>query len=232
MADKLRESREQRSSAFHKTLTSLVQTVEAKDPYTSNHSCNVSKLGALLARAIGLPDLDVEEVACGGLLHDVGKIGIPDEIINKPGKLTDAEFKVIQEHPVIGHRIVRPLDGAEVLLPAVRHHHEHWNGGGYPDGLAGEDIPLAARIIGVADVFEALTSERSYRPRMSLEKAVEILESEAGKKLDPRLVETFITQVLPSVRERFPDLVSSADTNERETGADLLKERPKPVAAS
>lgn len=230
MADKLRESRKQRSSAFHKTLTSLVQTIEAKDAYVSNHSYNVTKLGEMLARAIGLPEHEVEEVACGGLLHDVGKIGIPDEIINKPGKLTDAEFKVIQEHPVIGCRIVKPLDGSEVLLPAVRHHHEHWCGGGYPDGLAGEDIPLAARIIAVSDVFEALISDRSYRKRLTLEKAIEILESEAGKKLDPRLVKTFVSEVLPGVRELLPDIASEKDGDGSPHAAPVAPANPQTVS--
>ena len=171
--------------------------VDAKDAYTSNHSCKVSQLSELLARALGLPDEEVKEIAYGALLHDVGKIGVPDEVINKPGKLTTDEFARIQQHPVVGGRIVAPLDGSELLLPPVRHHHEHWNGGGYPDGLRGEQIPLAARIVAVADVFESLISDRPYRSRMSIEQALDVLRSEADKKLEPRLVDTFISEVLP-----------------------------------
>ncbi|MFQ5805353.1 MAG: HD-GYP domain-containing protein [Phycisphaerae bacterium] len=205
MADKLRESRQERTNAFRRTLASLVQTIEAKDAFVSNHSCNVSKLAELLARARGLPEADVKEVAYGGLLHDIGKIGVPDEIINKPGALTTEEFSRIQEHPAIGDRIVTPLDGSEVLLPPVRHHHEHWDGSGYPDGLRGEQIPLVARIIAVADVFESLISDRPYRDRMSVEQAVDVLRSEAGKTLAPELVDTFLSKVLPKIKHLLPD---------------------------
>jgi putative nucleotidyltransferase with HDIG domain len=199
MAEKLRESRQERAQAFRRTLASLVQTIEAKDAFVSNHSCNVSKLAELLARARGLPEADVKEIAYGGLLHDIGKIGIPDEIINKPGELTTDEFSRIQEHPAIGDRIVTPLDGSEVLLPPVRHHHEHWDGAGYPDGLRGEQIPLIARIIAVADVFESLISDRPYRNRMPVEQAVDVLRQESGKTLEPKLVDVFISEVLPKV---------------------------------
>jgi putative nucleotidyltransferase with HDIG domain len=205
MAERLRESRQERANAFRRTLASLVQTIEAKDAFVSNHSCNVSKLAELLARVCGLPEAEVKEVAYGGLLHDIGKIGVPDEIINKPGELTTEEFARIQEHPAIGGRIVTPLDGSEVLLPPVRHHHEHWDGGGYPDGLRGEQIPLVARIIAVADVFESLISDRPYRSKMSVEEAVDVLRWEAGRTLDPQLVDTFISRVLPQVKHLLPE---------------------------
>ena len=203
MAAKLQESRDQRTDSFHRTLASLVQAIEAKDTFTSNHSCNVSKYADLLARAHGLSDEEVQEIAYGGLLHDIGKIGVPDEIINKPGKLTVDEFDIIKTHPVIGDRIITPLDGAEMLHAPVRHHHERWNGSGYPDGLSGENIPLVARIIAVADVFEALTSDRPYRKRMSVDKAISILREESGQTLDPTLVDTFLDQVLPQIEAKL-----------------------------
>jgi HD-GYP domain-containing protein (c-di-GMP phosphodiesterase class II) len=201
MAKRLRESRQDRSVAYRHTLASLVQAIEAKDAYTSNHSCNVSKFAEHLAQALGLPESECDEITNGGLLHDIGKIGIPDAIINKPGKLTAEEFAVIQQHPVIGGRIVKPLDGGEALLPPVRYHHESWDGTGYPDGLHGEQIPLAARIIAVADVFEAVTSDRPYRKRMPIEGAVRILKEEAGRKLDPQLVDTFCSEVIPKIKD-------------------------------
>lgn len=206
MAVKLRESRSKRASSFQNTLASLVQTIEAKDMFTSNHSCNVSKLAEQIAIMVGLPETEVKEITCGALLHDIGKIGVPDEIINKPGKLTSEEFKIIEEHPVIGDKIISPLDGSEVLKPHVRNHHEHWDGSGYPDGLKGEDIPLAARIITVADVFEALVSDRPYRKKMSLQQALHVMRQESGIILDPYITEQFIEKIVPHMNELLPEL--------------------------
>lgn len=206
MAAKLQITRQQRATAFQGTLASLVQTIEAKDEYTFNHSYNVSKFAELLARSIGLAETEVREIVTSGMLHDIGKVGISDTIINKPGKLTAEEFRAIQEHPVIGGRIVAPLDGAERLLPPVIHHHEHWDGSGYPQGLRGEEIPLHARIVAVADVFEALRSDRPYRAKMSVEKATAVLREEAGETLDPNLVEKFLSDVVPKIKHLFPEL--------------------------
>lgn len=219
MASKLQESKKQRAESFNRTLAALVQAIEAKDTFTSDHSCKVSKYAELLARAVGLDEPEIQEVAYGGLLHDIGKIGVPDEIINKPGKLTDDEFRIIKSHPVIGDRIIAPLEGAEMLHPPVRFHHERWDGSGYPDGLAGENIPLIARIICVSDIFEALTSDRPYRQRMSIEQAVGILRDESGSTMDPRLVDVFLNQVLPrieaDVRADDDDEVDPADEETR-----------------
>ena len=212
MADKLRESREQRAAAFQRTLASLVQTIEAKDTYTSDHSCRVSKYAELLARAVGLSESRVKEIAQGGLIHDIGKIGIPDDIIKKPGKLTKEEFEAIEEHPIIGGRIIQPLDGSRAFLPQIRHHHEHWDGSGYPDGLRGDAIPYSARIIAVADVFEALTSDRPYRQRMSLAEAIAVLREEAGRKLDPDLVVAFERIVLQKINHLLPVSSESGST--------------------
>ena len=205
MAAKLQVTRQQRATAFQGTLASLVQTIEAKDEYTFNHSYNVSKFAELLARTIGLAETEIRDIVSSGMLHDIGKVGISDAIINKPGKLTAEEFRAIQEHPVIGGRIVAPLDGAEQLLPPVIHHHEHWDGSGYPHGLRGEEIPLHARIVAVADVFEALRSDRPYRAKMSLDKATVVLNEEAGKTLDPQLVNTFILKIIPKIKHLFPE---------------------------
>lgn len=217
MAAKLRESREQRADAYRRTLASLVQAIEAKDTFTSNHSCNVAKYAEMLAAAVGLSESEINDIADGGLLHDIGKIGIPDEIINKPGKLTPREFSIIQEHPVIGHRIVKPLDGSEALLAPVRHHHERWDGTGYPDGLRAEKIPIVARIISVADMFEALTSGRPYRKRMSVDRAVAVLQSESGRTLDPALADKFIAEVLPKIRRMLADPPADTTLNASQT---------------
>lgn len=224
MAGKLQESRKRRVNTFHRTLSSLVQTIEAKDAYVSNHSRNVSKIAESLAGALELPEVEVQEITCAALLHDIGKIGVPDAIINKPGKLTAEEFGVIEQHPVTGDRIVEPLDGSEVLRPPVRHHHEHWDGSGYPDGLHGEEIPLSARIIQIADVFEALTSERSYRSKMSIEQAVNILRKEAGTVLDPRLVDTFISKVLPRVQDLLSEPADGPQASKTQRGGSTNRE--------
>jgi HD-GYP domain-containing protein (c-di-GMP phosphodiesterase class II) len=200
-------------------MASLVQTIEAKDAYTSNHSCNVSKFARLLAHALGLPEEEINKTAYSGLLHDIGKIGIPDGIINKPGALTAEEFGHIQMHPVVGDRIVAPMDGADVVLPVVRHHHEHWDGSGYPDGLRGEKIPLVARIIAVADVFEALISDRPYREKLPVEQAVGILRDEAGKTLEPKLVDTFISKVLPQIKHLLPEPPREVASDDSPTGS-------------
>lgn len=215
MAVKLKESRSKRASSFQNTLASLVQTIEAKDMFTSNHSCNVSKLAEQIAIMVGLHEAEVKEITCGALLHDIGKIGVPDEIINKPGKLTSEEFKIIEEHPVIGDKIISPLDGSEVLKPHVRNHHEHWDGSGYPDSLKGEDIPLAARIITVADVFEALVSDRPYRKKMSLQQAIHVMRQESGIILDPYITEQFIEKIVPNLKELLPDLLEQIESNDQ-----------------
>lgn len=231
MASKLRESQEARAGVFRCTLVSLVQTIEAKDAYTSNHSCKVSEFAELLARAVGLPEEEIKGISYSGLLHDVGKIGVPDGIINKPGKLTAEEFGHVQQHPVIGDRIVAPIDGSDVLLPAVRHHHEHWDGTGYPDGLRGEQIPLAARIIAVADVFDALISDRPYRKRMSVEQAVGILRDEAGKTLEPKLVDAFISNVLPQVKQVLPEPPREVASDDSPTGSQPTHKELHPLDA-
>ncbi len=231
MAAKLQATRQQRATAFQGTLASLVQTIEGKDEYTFYHSYNVSKFAELLARSIGLTEKEIREIVSSGMLHDIGKVGIPDAIINKPGKLTAEEFRAIQEHPVIGGRIVAPLDGAEQLLPPVIHHHEHWDGSGYPEGLRGEEIPLPARIVAVADVFEALRSDRPYRSKMSMEKAIKVLKEEAGTTLDPNLVTKFLSDVVPKIKHLFPASAEEAAPEPSRVGSDTDPTELSPVQA-
>jgi len=145
-----------------------------------------------LGERVGLPESELDALLRGGMIHDIGKIGIPDAILQKPGLLTAKEQREMQRHPELGERIARPLGSAADLLPIIRHHHEAYDGSGYPDGLRGEEIPLVARIVSVCDGFDALTSTRPYRPGRSQREAVEILERGRGRQWDPDLVDAFV----------------------------------------
>jgi len=172
----------------------LVATVEAKDIYTYGHSARVSKLARRVAEQLGLPEADQEKIKIAGLLHDIGKIGIPESILSKPGKLTDDEWAYIRSHPQIGESIIRQMGSERVadLCPLVRHHHERLDGSGYPDGLKGDAIPLGARILAVADAYDAMTSTRPYRAPFTPEAAFAELRRDAGPRLDPAAVEALV----------------------------------------
>ncbi len=169
------------------SVRALVRAVDAKDPYTRRHSEQVAYYATHLAEALGLSETVVERIRISSLLHDVGKIGTPDHILTKPGKLTDDEFEYIRRHPAIGAEIVASvtLFREEALL--IRHHHERWDGKGYPDGLAGEEIPLPSRIINVADSMDAMLMTRSYKPRYPVEKMLGELERCAGTQFEPQV---------------------------------------------
>ncbi len=178
---------------------SLASAIDAKDPYTKGHSTSVSRYSEALARAINLPEDEVQRIKLGALLHDVGKIGIPENVLKKPGKLEGEEWEIMKQHPVIGaEKVLAPNDALRDLIPIVKYHHEHIDGSGYPEHLKGEKIPLAARIVAVADTFHALISDRPYRKGMSVEKACEILKDGAGKLWDTDLVRQFIA-IAPSL---------------------------------
>ena len=174
------------------TVAALVRAMEAKDSYTSGHSSRVSQLATELGRYVDLEESQVQILEWAGLLHDIGKIGIRENVLTKPGRLTKEEFEHIKSHPVQSCNVLEPIESLRNVIPAVRHHHEHWDGSGYPDGLVGEDIPLLARILQIADVYDALTSNRSYRQAMTDTRARQVLRSEAGTTLDPRLVGAFL----------------------------------------
>lgn len=169
-------------------VDSLVAALEARDAYTGTHGTSVSSLAVEVGKRLNLSDHELELLEKAGKLHDIGKIGIPDIILLKPGKLTDEEFKKIEQHPVIGYEILAKHRSMREVAEIVRHHHEWYSGGGYPDGLKGEEIPLLARIVSVCDALHALMSDRPYRPAFSMSKALEILESDTPKKFDPRIV--------------------------------------------
>jgi putative nucleotidyltransferase with HDIG domain len=167
------------------TLETLVNALEAKDPYLRGHSARVADFAAMVAAELRLPDDEVESIRTAGRLHDIGKIGIREEILNKQGPLTDEEFEHVKQHPVIGSEILAPLAHLGQVIRFVRSHHERWDGKGYPDGLVGEDIPIGARIIGGVEIYDALTTSRPYQEKMHPEQAVERLRDLVGSVLDP-----------------------------------------------
>ncbi len=175
------------------TLTALARTIDAKSPWTLGHSERVTNGAIKIAQAMGLPPRELDIMRRGGLLHDIGKIGTPGMILDKPGKLTDEEMKQMREHVNIGVRILQPIPGLAESMSIVSQHHEWVNGGGYPNGLGGDKITLHARIFAVADCFDALISDRPYRPGMPIERVMHILEAGAGKQFDPHVLEVFRT---------------------------------------
>ena len=181
--------------AFLQSLQGLANALEAKDPYTRGHSERVAGLAQRLARRLGFAPSEARVVAQAGLLHDLGKIGIPESVLRKAGPLTGEEWALMREHPVVGARIVAPLeffaDGALI----IRHHHERQDGSGYPAGLAGGAIPLGARIVAVADVYDALTSERPYRRSLERTEALRRIEAAAERLLDAGIVSAFLRLV-------------------------------------
>jgi len=173
-------------------IEALVVTLTERDGYTGEHSEAVVEMSAGVARSLGLRDTEVEWVRSAALLHDIGKVAIPDEILHKPGPLNDEEWVLMKQHPVIGERILRVLPGMGPVARIVRHEHERWDGGGYPDGLAGEDIPIGSRIIIAADTYHAITSDRPYRAARSHEEAIEELTKCAGTQFDPAVTGALI----------------------------------------
>lgn len=176
-------------------ITSHVTSVEAKDVYTRGHSERVGQFAVLLGHKLGLPERDLERLRFAGILHDVGKIGIPDGILNKPGRLTEDEFARMRQHPVYGRDIVSKISSLCDIVPIIYHHHERVDGTGYPDGLAGDSIPFLARLISVVDGFEAMTSERSYQQARTTEQALEILRQNAGTQWDSAMVDAWCSVV-------------------------------------
>jgi putative two-component system response regulator len=177
-------------------LFSLAISVEAKDPYTNGHCDRLARYSVALGKKLGLAPEQLRALHRGGVLHDVGKIGIPDSILLKPGPLTREEREVIKAHPVIGERICAPLKSLRHVLPIIRHHHERYDGSGYPDGLAGDTIPLTARILQVVDLYDAFTTQRPYKPAYDTERTFAIMREETARGWwDPRLIETFLQMV-------------------------------------
>jgi putative nucleotidyltransferase with HDIG domain len=174
------------------TIKSLALAVEAKDPYTKGHSERVGEISEHLATMMGLSAAEIERVRIAGILHDIGKIGVSETLLLKKTKLKKKEFEVIKQHPVEGQNILRPLNFLNDIIPAVYHHHERYDGKGYPEGLAGEDIPYWARIVKVADTYDAMTSDRPYRAAYSKSQAITEICRCAGTQLDPNVSHTML----------------------------------------
>jgi len=174
------------------TIEALAGAIEARDGYTGEHCEHMAARATALARALALPDEEIATIRLGAVLHDIGKIGVPDAVLNKPGRLDPDEFAVMKRHPAIGARIVGAVEGLRALAPLVRHHHERYDGAGYPDGLAGDDIPIGARVLAVVDTYGAMTEDRVYRRAPGHARAVAVIGSEAGAQFDPHVARAFL----------------------------------------
>ncbi|MDO9491292.1 HD-GYP domain-containing protein [Acetobacterium sp.] len=178
--------------AYLNTVFALSNAVDARDPYTAGHSERVSKIAMLLSRELKLTEENLKILEYAGLFHDIGKIGIPDHILNKNGKLTDEEYEVIKKHPVIGINILSNVGFLAETLPIIRHHHERFSGNGYPCGIKGEEIPLGSRILAIADTYDAMTTDRPYRQRFSHDNAVAEIQKNSVTQFDNKLVDVFM----------------------------------------
>jgi putative nucleotidyltransferase with HDIG domain len=213
---RLRQALRQNQELFLETIRTLAAAIDAKDPYTRGHSERVSSYSMAIARHLGLTQEEVFRLRIASILHDVGKLGIRDGILNKPGGLSEEEFAVMRQHPDIGAQIMSPIKTLKDIIPGIRNHHETWDGKGYPDRLTGEQIPMVARIIGVADTFDAMTTNRPYQEAMTLEFVVGKMREMSGTRFDPKVIEAFLTAVEagdvspppPATQEPAPSEVS------------------------
>ena len=207
--ENLRRAARENHELFINSIRALAAAIDAKDPYTRGHSERVARYASLVAREMGLSSEDVRRVRLSALLHDVGKIGIDDRILRKPTALTEEEFEIMKSHPVKGAAIMEAIPQLRDVIPGMKHHHERWEGGGYPEGLRGEDIPLQARIVSVADTFDAMTTTRPYQRAMDIRFVFQRLRDLAGNRFDPSVVEALIQsyekgELVPIAREEAP----------------------------
>lgn len=192
----LEESYEKLKAANRQALFGLAEAIEAKDPYTKGHCGRVAAYSLVLAKEAGYPADGLETLEFGAFLHDIGKIGIKDAVLLKPGPLDDAEWVHMREHPVKGYEIASKIEMLKPIIGAVRNHHERWDGSGYPDKMKGEEIPIAARIVAIADAFDAMATDRPYKAALPLEECEAVLRKTAGKMYDPELIEVFVSRHL------------------------------------
>lgn len=198
VAERTRELEQERLKLLRlsiATLEALIAALEAKDPYLSGHSARVAALSATIATHLGLSDDEVDRIRTAARLHDLGKIGIRESVLNKQGPLTQDEYEHVKEHVVIGSQILRPLTHLGSIVDFVRGHHEHFDGSGYPDGLSGDKIPMGARIICAAEIYDALTTARPYQPTLSPDEAIERMRTLTGKIVDPTVMDALATAV-------------------------------------
>ena len=185
-------AQEELKEAHLATMKALIVSEEARDPYLAGHSRRVTECAMAMVDKMNMSDLKKKHMEYAGYLHDIGKIGISDAILHKPGKLDKEEWEIIKKHPVVGVDILAPLKFLPEEKVIIRHHHERYDGGGYPDGLKGKDIPLGSRILAVADSFDAMNSKRSYRPPLAKEEIISELKTSRGTQLDPEIVDLFL----------------------------------------
>ena len=189
---------------FYNTVETLVRTIQAKDQYTSGHSTRVSRYSLLIGEKLNLSSKEKHQLYLASMLHDIGKIGVPDDLLNRAGKLTEEEMEQVRSHVQLGASMIEMLGEMHPIVPLIRHHHEAWDGSGYPDGLRGEEIPLISRIVSVADMYDAMTSDRPYRSRRSQQEAIAEINRTRGTKLDPRVADAFLEvlqQIAPGVAQ-------------------------------
>ncbi len=192
---------------FYKTIKSIASALDAKDPYTHGHSMRVTLYSIILAKELNVPEGELEQIETAGLLHDIGKIAIPQAILCKPGKLTDDEFAIMKSHPINSEKLIASIKKLHEISPGVKHHHERWDGKGYPDRLEGENIPYSARIIAIADTYDAMTSTRSYRKALEHDIAISEIDRCKGGQFDPVMAQKFV---------EIQDIIKAAKDNPEE----------------
>ena len=201
----LSETYDKLEQAYMESIQTVRFTVEAKDTYTRGHSDRVSEYSVLIGEKLGLSEEDIRRLRIGGLFHDVGKIGVPDNILQKNGKLTDDEYSEIKNHPSIGAHILSTASIFKDIIPIVKHHHERYDGNGYPSRLKGEDIPYLARIAAIADAFDAMTSKRVYRDSLSIDIVISEIEKNKGTQFDPQIADAFL-DILNNTPEKIKEI--------------------------
>ena len=204
---KLSKKNEQIERMTTQSITTFANALDAKDPYTEGHSERVSAYSTRLARELGLSEEEIDNIRLVALLHDIGKIGVPDSVLKKPGRLTDEEFGMMKQHTVVGSEIIKDINSIPGVVIGARYHHERYDGRGYPDGLKGEEIPFIARIIAVADAFDAMTSNRIYRKHLSTEQVLSELEKGAGSQFDPTIANLLVDMLKSgAIKNLSPDM--------------------------
>jgi putative nucleotidyltransferase with HDIG domain len=209
MTSELMHEHTQRELHTEATVQTLAAAIDARDPYTHGHSLRVTAYSVELAVAVGLDSEEVDRVRRGCLVHDIGKIAIPDDILSKPGRLDADELATMQQHPEVGHQMLRHLEWPDEVIQVVLHHHERWDGEGYPAQLAGEAIPRMARLVAIADTLDAMTSDRPYRKGFSFERAADEIRRRSGTQFDPDLVEVF-RLIAPRLRGVMEEMAGEA----------------------
>jgi HD-GYP domain-containing protein (c-di-GMP phosphodiesterase class II) len=207
----LEESYEKLKIANRQALFGLAEAIEAKDPYTKGHCGRVAAFSLVLAKEAGYPAEGLETLEFGAFLHDIGKIGIRDAVLLKPGPLDDNEWIHMREHPVKGYDIARAIEMLHPIMPAVRNHHERWDGSGYPDKMVGEHIPIVARIVAIADAYDAMATDRPYKQALPIEECEAILTKTAGKMYDPDLIKVFVNKHLGALYREDYDAMPYED---------------------